>query len=73
MFFKDFGKCFAESFKFFLGFFFFLTCFDGAQTARRGKRGGGGRALERMYGGWGCTVNPAPLPPPVYPFIKQSF
>lgn len=57
MFFKDFGKCFAESFEFFF-FFFFLTCFDGAQTARRGKRGGGGRALERMYGGWGCTVNP---------------
>lgn len=29
----------------FWGFFFFLTCFDGAQTARRGKRGGGGASV----------------------------
>lgn len=47
MFFKDFGKCFAESFMFFFLFVFcvvyFLTRFDGAQTARRGKREGAER------------------------------
>lgn len=42
MFFKDFGKCFAESFMFFC-VVYFLTRFDGAQTARRGKREGAER------------------------------
>lgn len=72
MFFKDFGKCFAESFEFFF-FFFFLTCFDGAQTARRGKRGGGGASVGEDVWRMGLYSKPCASPPSRISFHQTIF